>query len=65
MFHPFGCERFGPVNAYMIVRCGCPDLGPDLLGGGTVGHVAWFGDVVMTPILGVCWADSTTGWPAG
>ena len=23
----------------------CPDLGPDLLGGGSVGHSLWVGDV--------------------
>ena len=26
-------------------RCGCPDLGPELLGGGTVGHDLRVGDV--------------------
>ena len=25
--------------------CGCPDIGPDLLGGGSVSHAVWVGDV--------------------
>ena len=46
-------------------RGGCPDLVPDLLGGGPVGPIVWVGYVGDDPsVLVGCWADSSTGWPA-
>ena len=46
--------------------CGCPDLGTDLLGSGSVGHALRIGDVGHDIAhWGGVWAGSTTGWPAG